>query len=402
MNVAVITSGSLDNMKGIMNYVHEKAKRLSNYDNEKIKVDIYLLHQTNTTLFASIHHKKNNKHSYNSTPKHTEKLGVEYIEISTKYGIFDSLVTSKVFKRPINWYYTKKLVTLFTGYDVIASHTPVCHYLALQIKRKYGIPVIATWHGSDINVFPYVHKWQFELVKSIIENVDINYFVSRALLNNSDGISSNGKKDVIYTGPSSFFFKLSDNERTLCRTKYLQGKKYAIGYVGNLVPVKNVLVLPKIFKAILEKIDSREVGFLVAGDGILYKDLFDLIRLYELDVNMIGDVPPDEVPLIMNALDVLILPSLHEGLGLVALEAYKCGANVVGSNIDGIPEVIGQPQNVFDLDDSFVSNISQRIVEILLKEVPLNTKIYNDEFSWEAAVEKEVNEYKALLGQDVS
>ena len=44
----------------------------------------------------------------------------------------------------------------------------------------------------------------------------------------------------------------------------------------------------------------------------------------------------------MNCIDVLLLPSRNEGLPLVTLEALKCGASVLGSEVGGIPEVIGR------------------------------------------------------------
>jgi len=48
---------------------------------------------------------------------------------------------------------------------------------------------------------------------------------------------------------------------------------------------------------------------------------------------------------------VFVLPSLHEGFGLPALEAMSCGAVVIGSNCTSIPEVIAEPEALFDPTD---------------------------------------------------
>ena len=48
----------------------------------------------------------------------------------------------------------------------------------------------------------------------------------------------------------------------------------------------------------------------------------------------------------------------------VTLEALTCGVSVVGSNVGGISESIGE-KNSFDLDDDFLNSISSRAIEIL-------------------------------------
>ena len=82
---------------------------------------------------------------------------------------------------------------------------------------------------------------------------------------------------------------------------------------------------------------------------------------------------------LLNSIDVLVLPSINEGLPLITVEALACGANVVGSRVGGIPESIGE-DNAFALGDSFVDAISDRIVEMLENSVvqPLSPVFYSD------------------------
>ena len=68
----------------------------------------------------------------------------------------------------------------------------------------------------------------------------------------------------------------------------------------------------------------------------------------------------------------------------------------VGSRVGGIPEAVGE-ENVFDLDEHFTENISKRIIEILNdNERP---KPLSEEFTWDSAVEKEINVFKKVLGE---
>ncbi len=76
-----------------------------------------------------------------------------------------------------------------------------------------------------------------------------------------------------------------------------------------------------------------------------------------IDVRFWGNVPSEQMPAMMNCIDLLVLPSLNEGLPLVTVEALKCGAAVVGSDAGGIPEVIGHDCTV-PLGPSFVENMA--------------------------------------------
>ena len=99
------------------------------------------------------------------------------------------------------------------------------------------------------------------------------------------------------------------------------------------------------------------------------------------------------MPEMLNCVDIQILPSKNEGLPLITIEALKCGANVVGSNVGGISEAIGK-DNVFNLDSDFVGNISDRIIYMLENNFkqPLS-----GEFDWKITAKKEYSIYQGIL-----
>jgi glycosyltransferase involved in cell wall biosynthesis len=266
-------------------------------------------------------------------------------------------------------------------------------YLAYLVKQKYGIPFVTTWHGSDINVWPFVNKEGFKTTKLILENADFNFFVSKKLMSVSDQITTKGSKDYLYSGPADNYLNPPQNNKEFLRNKLNISSNYLVGFIGNMVAIKNVMILPDIFRMIQNKL--HDVSFIVVGDGRLLDNLKKKIQEYNIqNVKYTGKLLPGEIPDVMNSLDLLLLPSLNEGMPRVTLEALSYGVPVVGSDVGGIPESIGV-ENCFKLDNDFVNNISSRAVEILEnQETP---KELSKEFSWDFTLKKEMDVYKRIL-----
>lgn len=392
MKIAILSVGSLRDKKGVMNYVHEKAKLMQRLSSRDLQVDVYLLHQLSSPLYSlAILHKKPLSRSLLKTSEIYD--GVTYHYIYYNYGLYDNLISTKIMGLPIGRSEEKRILDLLSTYDLIASHNILCHYIAKRNKDVNKIPYVATWHGSDINVYPKKNHMQRNLVRLALENSDMNWFVSHALMKTSDEITIHAKKQVLYTGPSQFFQILNNKDEL--HNLYGNGKKYVIGFAGHLIPIKNAQLLPAIFNKVAKSIGEKEVQFIIAGNGFLENKIRKEIEEYNIQVKWLGNVEPSIMPEVMNSLDLLLLPSKNEGLPLVVLEARKCGVQVVGSDRGGIPEAIGQPENCFPLDNTFIDRISERMVEILLnneKPRPLPK-----EFSWQSAIEKEFALYKSLI-----
>ncbi len=398
MKIAIIYAGQPSFTKGLASYVYEKCRRMQENQNEHMHVDCYMLRNDYTPTMKFLLKKRLQKVGNRVEHESECKVkGVTYKCLWRNYGFLDNLFYSKLGIRWKEGRYIRSIAGSLKDYDVICTHKTACHQIGVYMKRHYGIPFIATWHGSDINVYPYEKCVVMRDTIEALEEADMNLFVSKGLMQASYKLTNNAKCDVIYTGAAKHFCRYTDEERQRQRKGHnVEGCK-VVSFVGNLVPVKNVMVLPAIFSLVSELYKEQKLIFWIIGNGELEANLKNEFERTNLDVRFLGRIDSFEMPNLYNCINVNVLPSINEGFPLVNVEARTCGVNVVGSNVGGIPESIGQPENCFALDMEFVENVSRRIVEILTKEE--TPKPLPKEMSWDYAIEKEISLCKRLAGR---
>jgi sugar transferase (PEP-CTERM/EpsH1 system associated) len=111
-----------------------------------------------------------------------------------------------------------------------------------------------------------------------------------------------------------------------------------VGTVGRLEPVKNQKMLLEVIPDIVMRFPNVKV--LLVGDGVLKKELIDIAETLRIkDKVMFLGVRAD-VPEILTAIDVFILPSLTEGISIAILEAMACGLPVIATDVGGNPEIV--------------------------------------------------------------
>lgn len=262
--------------------------------------------------------------------------------------------------------------------DLIIAHSYYPGYVANKVSNMQNIPYTVTWHGSDIHSNP---KRSFKLrqkTATIIEGAYVNYFVSQNLLALSSYITEKGTKKVLYNGVNNEMFShLGRDEKVVLKQQHHITSPLNMGFIGNLYPVKNVMVLPDVFSNVRAEYGDT-VSFHVIGDGDLRKQLEEKFKEKSLEVRFWGNVQPELIPGIINVMDLIVLPSLNEGLPLVATESMACGTPLLGSDVGGIKEAIGE-EFVIPLGDGFVEAFSKRACEIL-SEQP--TVVLKEQFLW--------------------
>lgn len=105
--------------------------------------------------------------------------------------------------------------------------------------------------------------------------------------------------------------------------------------------------------------------FLLAGDGPLAAELQQVARDAGIDgqVRFLGQ--RNDVPALLEAADLMILPSAFEGLPLVALEAMASGLPVIGTRVCGTSEVIVDRETGRLIESGDVAGLAAAVIEVL-------------------------------------
>lgn len=109
-----------------------------------------------------------------------------------------------------------------------------------------------------------------------------------------------------------------------------------LGIIGRLVPQKG----HKIALEALRKLNTDSVRLVIVGEG----DLKNSLQAFAQKIGVASQVewrkPTADVAPVYQECDIILVPSLWEGLGLVVLEALASERLVIASNIGGIPEIL--------------------------------------------------------------
>ncbi len=381
LKIAVIFESSPFDRKGLFNAVHNRIKHLLAAG--ECQVDAFCIHSWDTALTRKARH----------TPYIAERSesveveGITYRMLWYDFSIMDDILVEKLHHKPYHFTrFMKRCLPLLAGYDCISAHSFAGGLIARAASVEYGTPYYVTWHGSDIHTHPLRNSLKFRDTAEVMKGAACNFFVSGALLNASDKITPEGRKEILYNGVSEAFAKFDDSRRSELRRHYgIEEGDKVVAFVGSIVAVKNVFVLQPLFHEIRSGYEGP-LKFWMVGDGKLRKSV-EPVMLGDpsLDVRFWGNVPVEEMPLIMNCIDLMVLPSLNEGLPLVCLEALRCGASVIGSDVGGISEVIGGG-HVVTLGPEFIQEMASQAVRVLASPSPQPVP---EAFDWALTAERE-------------
>lgn len=216
------------------------------------------------------------------------------------------------------------------------------HYFYLYNALKKGEFDIVHVHGNSSIMSVELTLAKFAGVKkriahshnSTCPNVTIHNFLSpyfnkiysKALacgLLAGDWIFGKDNFEVLPNGFHTEKFKFSLEKRNSIRKKLQLEDKYILGHIGRFNYVKNQIYLLQVFEKVA--ISCKDAVLLLVGNGPDFEKVKSLVEVHPYKNRIILYGVSDGPDALYSAMDLFILPSLHEGLPVVLLEAQISG-----------------------------------------------------------------------------
>ena len=224
-------------------------------------------------------------------------------------------------------------------------------YGKLAAKLAKVKVIVSTEHNVAVNDKVIIRRLKGLTAKWSDKIVAISESVKKDILKEYK-ISAN-KVELIYNGLNVDNFREDENRRRIER----ESDTVIIGSIGRLSEQKNFSLL---FKA-LDQVKNRNFKCLIAGEGELRSQLEQEIRDLDLSnkVELVGTV--SDVNSFLNKLDLFVLPSKWEGLGITLLEAGLVKLPVLASATGGIVDVIKHKENGLLFDNDNLSDLTEML-----------------------------------------
>jgi len=215
--------------------------------------------------------------------------------------------------------------------DVIHAHWTLNGVIAGIAGLLTRTPVVTTLRGEDVNPSrsSLVHRFLLSLCLQLSKRV---VTVSDSMRNNLCKTMPDLAQKIIFVpnGIGHEFYEISFQRRISQPT---------ILVLGSLIPRKAV---DSVIIAFADCKNRTNWKLIIAGTGPEQKKLQSLAseKGVQQHIRFLGQVSPNKVPSLLATTDILVQASYSEGRPNTVLEAMAAGRTVVGSDIDGIHELI--------------------------------------------------------------
>lgn len=221
--------------------------------------------------------------------------------------------------------------------DVIHSHGYKANFYGVMALVSKEIPHVATCHNwlstnHKMKLYEWIDKKMLNKFDKIVAvSDDVERKILRSGVNRDKVLKiKNGINTEKYS---------EQNARSSIRAEFgIKDQSILIGSIGRLDRNKGLDYLIKAAKKLITEFNN--LLFMIVGDGSSKQELLDEVDELGMRERIIFTGFRNDIPSILSAIDIFVLPSLMEGLPMVLLEAMASEKPIVATRVGDIPLVL--------------------------------------------------------------
>lgn len=342
-------------------------------------------------------------------PLYEERDGVKIHRVPIELGHPNFIIWTLLF----NHFMEKRIADISKNekFDVIHAHDWLVASASISSKHYMGVPLVSTIHSTEVGRAQGLHSQDSFLIDGFewwltyeSNRVIVTSYAMKREIEEHFRLPSE-KIDVIPNGIDVSKYEVDVKREEVKKRFGINPDEKIILFVGRLVPQKGVeyliMAAPKIFE---QHPDAR---IIIVGNGWIKDHLLNLASStkYSHKITFLGFLNDQDLTELTLSSDVLVVPSIYEPFGIVALEGMAAGVPVVASNVGGLAEIIEHGRTGFlahrENPDSIASGINKILSDPeYAHRLAQNAKrkVY-EVYSWEAVARRTIEVYRKAIGE---
>jgi glycosyltransferase involved in cell wall biosynthesis len=310
-------------------------------------------------------------------------------------------------ERPFDWRVWKRVMKLMKDekIDLVHAHGTRANSNMFWGAGKLGIPILYTCHAWSFHPdqHPLVRKFRIWSEDFLTSRMDANICVSAANRDTGRQLFRDFDAVVIYNSIDPVKFNPYGTYKDIRAELEIGADEIVVVSVARFTLQKQPLKLIRVFSEVCKK--AVGVRLLMVGEGEQREQAVELIRQLGIGDKVILQPFRQDVPDVLAAADIFVLPSLWEGLPIALLEAMSMGKAVIGTAVDGTREMIRDGENGIligtekmekELREAIIRLCGDRELMVRLQEGAI-ASIYN-KYNIETVARKNEEIYLQLAG----
>lgn len=260
-----------------------------------------------------------------------DSTNIPYEEIKALGGV---VILIPPYQKIFSYQKSLSNVLRMGNYKIVHSHINTLSIFSLFAAARAKVPIRIAHSHSTSNPCEYKKN----IIKNILRPFSKLYATDYFACSDEAGIYQFGKRafnkrqvTIINNAIDIEKYQYNEKVRKEFRKRYgIEDNCLVLGHVGRFATSKNHNLLIDILKLCVD--ENKNIVLLLAGSGPLEDKIkYKVAKLNLTDnVRFLGQI--DNVEELLQGVDIFVLPSLYEGLGLVLIEAQAAGCYVVASS----------------------------------------------------------------------